>query len=50
MSYMMQVHDMIMLRSVNALIAVTVTVVGEDLTMFVEVYENLAKLSFRKGN
>lgn len=50
MSYMMQIHDMIMLRSVHALVAATVTVAGEDFIIFVEVYENLAKLSFRKDD
>jgi len=49
-SYMMQVHDMIMLRPINALIAATITIDEQDFTVFLEVYEGLAKLSFGKDD
>lgn len=48
MSYMAQLNDLLMLKPVSGLIATTITVAGKEFTIFVEVYEHLAKLSFRK--
>jgi hypothetical protein len=47
MSYMMQIHDLLMLRPINALLAATITFEdGTTARMWVEVMNKIATLSF----